>query len=227
MLTVKVRVCEVGFCTDGPKAKGLCNRHYQQLRRMSREEVLAQASDAFACEFCGTSLARKRSNARFCNRTCKMAGWHVANRATTEGKSSEQVRNKARYAGEALRRRSEARAYYHLNAAQRRAYAVQWRRENPHRRRDQRDRRAELMLSNPGFVPFGDAEWQVMLRIYGHRCAYCGLRADVLEKDHIVPLTRGGRHAIGNIAPACKSCNISKYDRLLVDWRARVLASAA
>lgn len=77
------------------------------------------------------------------------------------------------------------------------------------------------MLTNPGFVPFGEAEWQKLQRQYGYRCAYCSVRPGKLEKDHVVPLARGGRHAIANILPACKTCNISKYDSLLVEWRLR------
>lgn len=43
--------------------------------------------------------------------------------------------------------------------------------------------------------------------------------AETLEKDHVVMLTRGGRHAISNILPACKACNISKFNHLLSEWR--------
>ncbi|MGC4745818.1 HNH endonuclease [Micromonospora sp. DT201] len=180
---------------------------------MTKEQVLAQPPDAKSCCSCGISIAGKRSNARFCNRTCKAAGFQTANRVRLRGK------DRARYPKEAAKRRADAKAYYGLNAEQRRAYAVRWRKENPHRRRNQQDRRVDLMLSNPGFVAFGEAEWQELLRQYDHRCVYCGIRSDRLEKDHVIPLTRGGRHAISNILPACKGCNISKYDHLLVEWR--------
>lgn len=39
--------------------------------------------------------------------------------------------------------------------------------------------------------------------------------------DHVVPLSRGGRHSIGNILPACESCNLSKHASYLVEWRRR------
>ena len=205
--------CEVEPCLEVQKAKGVCSRHYQQLRRTTKDEVLSQPADAASCDSCGESLAGKRSNARFCNRTCKAAGFQTVNRVRLRG------RDRARYPKEAMKRRADAKAYYNLNAEQRRAYAVQWRKENPHRRRHQHDRRVDLMLSNPGFVAFGEAEWRKLLRQYDRRCAYCGICSDTLEKDHVIPLTRGGRHAISNILPACKSCNISKYDHLLVEWR--------
>lgn len=59
------------------------------------------------------------------------------------------------------------------------------------------------------------------------RCAYCRevLGADI-EIDHVVPLVRGGRHAIGNLAPACRKCNRAKSSKLAVAFR-RELAAAS
>lgn len=62
------------------------------------------------------------------------------------------------------------------------------------------------------------AEWMAKLAEYGDRCAYCGASADT--KDHDVPLARGGSDAIGNIVPACRSCNSRKYTRTADEWRA-------
>lgn len=50
------------------------------------------------------------------------------------------------------------------------------------------------------------------------RCAYCPAVADTI--DHVIPLARGGRHAEGNLLPACRSCNSSKGDKLLIEWKA-------
>jgi 5-methylcytosine-specific restriction endonuclease McrA len=50
------------------------------------------------------------------------------------------------------------------------------------------------------------------------KCAYCG-SSDNLEIDHIIPLSRGGTHSIGNITKACRQCNASKSDRLVMEWR--------
>jgi 5-methylcytosine-specific restriction endonuclease McrA len=51
-------------------------------------------------------------------------------------------------------------------------------------------------------------------------CVYCG--SDVRRApqcDHVVPLARGGKTALENLATSCKSCNSSKRDLLLEDWR--------
>lgn len=49
-------------------------------------------------------------------------------------------------------------------------------------------------------------------------CAYCGSN-EKLEIEHIIPISRGGNHSIGNTTKACRSCNSSKGDRLLMEWR--------
>jgi 5-methylcytosine-specific restriction endonuclease McrA len=52
---------------------------------------------------------------------------------------------------------------------------------------------------------------------FGHRCAYCGANGD-LHIEHVVPISKGGPHSIGNIIPACKDCNMSKRDHEAEAW---------
>ena len=47
----------------------------------------------------------------------------------------------------------------------------------------------------------------------GHRCQYCGAGAENI--DHVIPRSRGGRHAWDNVVAACRPCNARKEDRLL------------
>lgn len=52
-----------------------------------------------------------------------------------------------------------------------------------------------------------------------YRCTYCGGRGGRLECDHIVPVSRGGRHDLGNLTTACFSCNRQKRNRTPDEWR--------
>ena len=45
----------------------------------------------------------------------------------------------------------------------------------------------------------------------GHRCAYCGQRADTI--DHVLPRSRGGGDTWINLVAACQACNGLKGDR--------------
>lgn len=49
-------------------------------------------------------------------------------------------------------------------------------------------------------------------------CFYCGEESKHI--DHIVPLSRGGRHSIGNLIQACASCNLSKNNKFVIEWSA-------
>ena len=49
-------------------------------------------------------------------------------------------------------------------------------------------------------------------------CIYCGSKK-LIEIDHTIPINRGGRHSIGNLVPACRSCNRGKSDFLIMEWR--------
>lgn len=108
-------------------------------------------------------------------------------------------------------------AWYSANRDRAVAYAVEWARANPERRRE-RDRRRyvkRVTSSAPGRVEETEAAIASILLL---PCAYCGATGKV-ELDHVVPLSRGGRHEPENFAPACKSCNSSKGAKLLPEWR--------
>lgn len=49
-------------------------------------------------------------------------------------------------------------------------------------------------------------------------CVYCGSR-DRITVDHVRALTRGGAEHWDNLVAACVSCNSSKGNRLLTEWR--------
>ncbi len=51
--------------------------------------------------------------------------------------------------------------------------------------------------------------WQAVLAFYRYACAYCAVdHWD--QQDHCKPLSRGGKHEIGNVVPACARCNYRK-----------------
>lgn len=54
------------------------------------------------------------------------------------------------------------------------------------------------------------------MQLTDDRCVYC--RAPATTFDHIIPISKGGATSVGNVAPACVSCNSSKKARDLDEF---------
>lgn len=55
-------------------------------------------------------------------------------------------------------------------------------------------------------------EWKAIILAFDGKCAYCDMAVE-LTADHIIPVSKGGKTTLTNIAPACQSCNSSKRDK--------------
>jgi 5-methylcytosine-specific restriction endonuclease McrA len=55
--------------------------------------------------------------------------------------------------------------------------------------------------------------WEYLLEKYGRKSFYCGIKDVPLEKEHIVPLSKGGADRASNLTIACRPCNTEKGDR--------------
>lgn len=67
-------------------------------------------------------------------------------------------------------------------------------------------RRANFRKASGSFTR---EQWLELVKQYDHRCAYCHEQKP-LTVDHVKALSRGGSNDIGNIVPACRSCNSRK-----------------
>lgn len=63
----------------------------------------------------------------------------------------------------------------------------------------------------------------VLNKMEGH-CAYCGCEIDLqtMQVDHITPLRKGGLDTLGNMWPACRSCNHYKHTLTVQQFRQEV-----
>lgn len=64
------------------------------------------------------------------------------------------------------------------------------------------------------------AEWSALTAAWGG-CAYCGADGVPLQKDCVLPVSRGGRYTATNVVPACRSCNASKCNDEVTAWMRR------
>ncbi|HNM84736.1 MAG: HNH endonuclease [Mycobacterium sp.] len=65
-----------------------------------------------------------------------------------------------------------------------------------------------------------DAQWAALKDAW-NGCAYCGAAATDLQKDCMLPISRGGRYTLANVVPACPSCNASKCNFEVTGWLRR------
>jgi 5-methylcytosine-specific restriction endonuclease McrA len=65
-----------------------------------------------------------------------------------------------------------------------------------------------------------EAQWSALQDAWGG-CAYCGAADRPLQKDCLLPISRGGRYTLTNVVPACGSCNASKCNTEVTTWLRR------
>ena len=65
-----------------------------------------------------------------------------------------------------------------------------------------------------------DDQWASLMEAWGG-CAYCGGDGAALQKDTVLPISRGGRYTLTNVVPACASCNASKGNIEVTTWLRR------
>ena len=63
-------------------------------------------------------------------------------------------------------------------------------------------------------------EWRALQTAWGG-CAYCGAAGKPLQRDCVLPISRGGRYTLANVVPACRSCNASKCNSEVTAWMRR------
>lgn len=64
-----------------------------------------------------------------------------------------------------------------------------------------------------------DRKRKIIFERDNYTCVYCGAINSPLHCDHIHPKSKGGSDALGNLTTACESCNTSKGDKLIHEWR--------
>ncbi len=65
-----------------------------------------------------------------------------------------------------------------------------------------------------------DEQWAALRDAWGG-CAYCGAVDRPLQRDCVLAVSRGGRYTLGNVVPACGSCNASKCNDEVTGWLRR------
>lgn len=120
--------------------------------------------------------------------------------------------------------RDQQRRYRSENAESCRESYRKWHAANPDKVKANYQRRRALKMSAT-VEPFSTtdliAHWldagYLMTTDDRFLCVYCG-SAPAEHDDHAHPLAKGGEHSVWNLVPSCAPCNLSKNDRLPLEW---------
>jgi len=122
---------------------------------------------------------------------------------------------------------NEQRRYWRENPSAKADHDRQWRQAiwwlkyqiKPELRlynREKSKRRKARMKGNT-FIEVSSQHINERFELFNNCCAYCGQSGD-MQIEHAIPISKGGTHAIGNILPACRTCNYSKRDKEIESW---------
>jgi len=190
----------------------MCAVHYARAKRSGSLPENPQQR----CDTCGSVFTPFRKGVVRCSKLCSAnarKAWGVEhrpryqarkNRHMVEYAASRKVEKAAydqlHYQKVLDRRREQRAAHYAANSAVYKMHA--------HKRRT--------------FVVGGLASKKDIQRLQVRAmgaCCYCGGTERKLELDHVLPVSRGGTHTIGNLAMACFRCNRQKSNKTVMEWR--------
>jgi 5-methylcytosine-specific restriction endonuclease McrA len=113
------------------------------------------------------------------------------------------------------KRRIAVKNWQQNNAEKTKIDSKLWQLANPEKVRYYANLRRSRKVTN-GIYEISDKE---IKRLYESPCFYCGSNQRI-QLDHVIPISKGGHHSIGNLVPACQKCNASKHNKFLTEWKA-------
>lgn len=182
------------------------------------------------CEWCNRPLVNKRSDAKYCTERCGNSARNHRWIRTDRGRDARRISGRKsttlkteRYRSDPLFRTSVLeknlqyrRSHPSFQEKTRLAGRINYK-NNPQPYKDRAKERIHLLRGNgPGI---SQRDWDRLVKRYNSRCAYCGEKCEPTV-DHVIPVSRGGAHSIGNVVPACLFCNLSKHNKLPIEFRA-------
>jgi 5-methylcytosine-specific restriction endonuclease McrA len=122
---------------------------------------------------------------------------------------------------------NEQRMYWKENPEAKNQHDRQWRQYiyawrykcEPSFRRHECQRNSARRVRNSGnhTVKLCRGDIDARFADFNSQCAFCG-SSNQLIIEHFIPRSKGGPHAIGNILPACYTCNMSKFNHDPEKW---------
>ena len=147
----------------------------------------------------------------------------------TKTKESRSLYHKEYYAKTREHKLEKTHINYEKNKDLRKQQASLWNKKNKDRvnylqreryrlrpeTKSEHKHRRRARLNNNGVY---HVSTKFLNKLRSSSCAVCKSTNSV-SIDHIVPISRGGAHSEGNLQPLCFSCNSSKGNKTMMEWK--------
>lgn len=231
-------ICSLPDCGRAYFRKARCYRHYYELPGLPQCSIAGCARAQFRRELCDTHF-RRQSRGLAMTTPIKSPlspdrnGLRVCARCSEWRPLTEFYRDRKGRSGRKSTcvecHRSEQVARYRSSREVVIIRVRAWQRSNPEAYRKTQAAKALRRREASSGLRYGEGFSVADLIADGQvTCAYCDrpvaqtdscdpLRATL---DHVVPLSRGGRHERANAVVACSECNTRKWARTPAEWMA-------
>lgn len=219
--------------SDSIVARGLCERDYRRATRAGR--LTEFEAPARTCGMCNAEFRTgKNGKHGYCSTACRLAGVELrrveALRAERSGRSCAKCESPI---GDTSRRDANfcstkcQKAYWSTENQDRiNECTSKWKRRNPGRAQDSDHRRRAAIAG----TAVGEIDYSAVWDRDNGNCWICSESVDLSVSypdpmyrswDHVIPLSKGGSHTMGNLALSHLRCNVSKRDKIpdrLPEW---------
>lgn len=192
-------------------------RHIEKKRERTCEYDRTHAEERRAYRAAWRKANAERIKAR--NAAYRAANADKIKAYNTEYTARTAEDRKAKYRANPEPTKQRVRKYQQRNAEKVRQKAREWREANPERYRVHMKAGAARRRTRMAELETYTVTEKDLRRILSSPCAVPGCTSDEIQVDHVIPVTRGGSHGIGNFQALCRSHNASKGARLWIEFR--------
>jgi len=167
------------------------------------------------CKSCWNAYMREQDRKHKDRKAASTAAWYLRNRERKAQKVAEwRASNKDRVKNVQAQYRAKNKVeLMHRNS--------EWSARNPHLVRAS----AQRSMAKRKGAQIYSITLKDLIKTLTSPCVIAGCENTDIEMDHIVPLSRGGSHGIGNLQPLCSHHNRTKHNKTMYEYKVLLLRS--
>lgn len=217
------------YCSETCRKRNWKDRHKEEVReyenkraRKVTEKRRGALKKLLVCPNCGEEFYntknRNLNQIKFCSSRCR--GLYNDRKRKVSDRESEPMRE-CLVCGEVFDPR-EFYYYKKVRTCSEKCSKKLWRlkhKDDPEYKKykamRQRNRKHQIRANGGNLT---NEEWEEIKKSHGYRCAICGEKepfdqsCTTLTIDHVIPVSKKGKHVKENIQPLCMECNVRKHN---------------